>query len=91
MCESLIVGSITTQPNDKNNHWKCAGLLTSVQRLFKYLLTDWKPCKKGWKSKKDVTLYEECVNCIFGCGSKITECTQLFGFCGGGDDKNLDM
>ena len=42
-------------------------------------------------SKKDVTLYEERVNWIFGCGLQITECTQLFGFLGGGNDKDLDM
>ena len=44
----------------------------------------------GWKSKNDVTLYDKCVSWIFGCGSKITECTQLFGFHGGGDDKVLE-
>ena len=91
MCESLIVGSISTWPNDRNNCWKYVGLLTSVQRSFKYLLTDWKPCKKGWKSKKEVTLYEECVNWIFGCGLKMTKWTQLFEFHGGGDDMDLDV
>ena len=45
---------------------------------------------KGLKSKNDVTLYDECVNWIFSCGSKITECTQLLGFCSGGDNKDLD-
>ena len=53
-------------------------------------MTDWKPFIKGWKSKNDVTLYDECVSWIFGCGSKITECIQLFGFWGGGDNKVLE-
>ena len=30
------------------------------------------------------------VSCIFGYGSKITECIQLFGFHGVGDDKVLE-
>ena len=59
-------------------------------RLLRYSSTDWKPCKKGWKSKNDVILYDDCVNWIFGWGSKITECNQLFLFCAGGDDRVLD-
>ena len=54
-------------------------------------MTDWKPFTEGWKSKNDVTLYDKCVSCIFGCGLKITECTQLFWFHGGGDEKVLEM
>ena len=45
---------------------------------------------KGLKSKNDVTLYDEHVNWIFGCGSKITKCTKLLGFHGGGNNKDLD-
>ena len=45
---------------------------------------------KGWKSKNDVTLYDECVNWIFGWGSNIMECVHLFKFFGGGDDNVLD-
>ena len=52
-------------------------------------MTDWKPFIKGWKSRNDVTLYDERVSWIFGWGSKITECIQLFGFHSGGDDNVL--
>ena len=45
---------------------------------------------KGLEIKNDVTLYDEHVSWIFSCGSKITECTQLFGFHGGGDNKVLE-
>ena len=40
----------------------------------------------GWKSKKDVTLYEEHVSWICGWGSNIMECVHLLGFFGGGED-----
>ena len=39
----------------------------------------------------DAILYVEWVNIIFGCGSKITECTQSFLFCGGGVKSVFDM
>ena len=54
-------------------------------RSFRYSFTDWKPLRNGWKSKNDVTLYDDHVNWIFSCGSKMTECTHSFLFCGGGD------
>ena len=31
-----------------------------------------------------------CVSCIFGWGSNITECVHLFGFFGGGANNVLD-
>ena len=39
----------------------------------------------------EVILYVERVNIIFGCGSKITECTQSFLFCGGGAESVFDI
>ena len=44
----------------------------------------------GWKSKKEVTLYEECVSWICGWGSNIMEWVHLFGFLGGGEDNVLE-
>ena len=35
-------------------------------------------------------MYDERVSWIFGWGSKITECIQLFGFHGGGDNNVLE-
>ena len=43
------------------------------------------------KSKKEVILYVEQINNILGCGSKITECTQSFLFCGGGAKSVFNM
>ena len=62
-------------------------LLISPIRFIKYLFIEWKPTRKGWKSRKDVTLYDDRVNWIFSCGSKITKCTHSFLFWGGGNDK----
>ena len=53
-------------------------------------MTDWNSLIKGWKSRNEVILYNEHVSWNFGWGSKITECIQLFGFCGGSDNNVLE-
>ena len=45
----------------------------------------------GENLEMDTILYVERVNIIFGWGSKITECTQSFLFCGGGVESVFDM
>ena len=45
---------------------------------------------KRLEIENDVTLYDKRVSWIFGCGSKITECTQSFGFRAGGNHKDLE-
>ena len=55
-----------------------------------YQLTE-KLIGMGENLKRKLFLYVERVNIIFGYGSKITECTQSFLFCGGRAENVFDM
>ena len=57
---------------------------------YMYQLTE-KLRGMGENLKKEAILYVEWVNIIFSCGSKRTECTQSFLFCGGGAKSVFDM